>query len=70
VWNGLKGHLKTKEFELEAVAGQRQLSVGDAVLRQAVRASVIRKKLLMSRLNWLLFYWKRTRDLEYPYDSR
>ncbi len=44
--------MKAKEFELEEVAGQRQLLVGDAVLRQAVSASVIRKKLLMSRLNW------------------
>jgi hypothetical protein len=52
VWNGLTGHVKAWEFEFEEVAGQRQLSVGDAGLRQVVRASVIRKKLLMSRLNW------------------
>jgi hypothetical protein len=33
----LTGHLKAKEFELEEVAGQRQLSVGDAGLRQVAR---------------------------------
>jgi len=53
VWNGLIGRLKA-EFELQEVTGKRQLSVGDAVLRRVVRASVIHKKLLMSRLNCFL----------------
>jgi len=35
VWNGLTGHVKAWEFELEEVAGQGQLSVGDAGLLAA-----------------------------------